>query len=245
MKAAPTASIEVLFEDAHLCVLNKPAGLLSQGEHSGAPNVVDLLRQRWGRSYVGLIHRLDRNTSGLMVVAKRTKAARRLTTALQERRLKRTYQAIVQGHLAQPDTWVDVLVRDDLTNRSSPVRGNEVGGKTAHLAIRPLQSLSQGRYTLIELIIGTGRTHQIRAQCAGRGYWILGDPKYGDRCRRSPQLISRPALHAARLQFPHPMSHVMTSWDAPLPLDMERAIEHFQEHNWNGFQMRNKMNPLR
>src|SRR6476646_8222582 len=88
---------KIIFEDPNLIVLSKPAGLLSQGEHKGDPNLVDWLRIYLGRPYVGLVHRLDRNTSGIMVVAKRTKAAQRLTEQLQSGKLERTYLAWLEG----------------------------------------------------------------------------------------------------------------------------------------------------
>src|SRR3954468_14683249 len=91
------ASPRILFEDTHLIVLAKPAGLLSQGEHTGGENLVDWLREYLGRPYVGLVHRLDRNTSGIMIVAKRTKSANRLTEALREGALEREYLAWVEG----------------------------------------------------------------------------------------------------------------------------------------------------
>lgn len=98
--------IPFLYEDQHLVVLNKPAGLLSQGESTGDENLVDLLRVRFGRNYVGLVHRLDRNTSGLMVVAKRSKAANRLTESLQRGKLIRRYLCVVEGKVLPPTGYV-------------------------------------------------------------------------------------------------------------------------------------------
>lgn len=109
----------ILFEDAHLVVLCKPAGLLSQGEHTGDNNLVDHLRKYFGRHYVGLVHRLDRNTSGIMVVAKRSKSAERLTKALQTGTLRRSYLGWIEGVLFSgknketPLVWEDWLYRDE------------------------------------------------------------------------------------------------------------------------------------
>src|SRR3954466_7112299 len=124
-------SPKILFEDQHLVVLSKPAGLLSQGEKTGDENLVDWLRGYFGRNYVGLIHRLDRNTSGLMVVAKRTKSAQRLTDALQDGSLKRTYLAWVVGDLRAPTTWEHWLLKDEAKNVVRAVAKETPGAKSA------------------------------------------------------------------------------------------------------------------
>ena len=105
----PATDPKIIYEDTHLVVLSKPAGLLSQGEKTGDINLVDWLRDYFGRHYVGLVHRLDRNTSGIMVVAKRTKAAQRLTLALQKGELNRIYRAWLIGTLSQPVRWKHFL----------------------------------------------------------------------------------------------------------------------------------------
>ncbi len=112
---------EIIFEDAHLIVLSKPAGLLSQSDISGEESLVDWLRQYFGRHYVGLIHRLDRNTSGIMIVAKRTKAARRLTESLQSGEMERVYRAWVWGNLVKKEMWEDQLLKDTVKNKMKVV----------------------------------------------------------------------------------------------------------------------------
>ena len=114
----------ILLEDTHLAVLSKPAGLLSQGESTGDFNLVDWCRDYFGRNYVGLVHRLDRNTSGLMVVAKRSKSAERLTEALKKGQLVRIYQALLHGDLREPAEWVHFLKKNESTNVVSVVRGD-------------------------------------------------------------------------------------------------------------------------
>ncbi len=125
------------FEDTHLIVLSKPAGLLSQGERTGDDNLVDQLRIYFGRNYVGLIHRLDRNTSGLMVVAKRTKAAQRLTEALQTGKMTRSYLAWVLGKLPEPARWEHRLEKNQKTNRVSVTPSPS--GKSAILRAQPME----------------------------------------------------------------------------------------------------------
>jgi 23S rRNA pseudouridine1911/1915/1917 synthase len=206
----------VLFEDANVIVLSKPAGLLSQGEHTGDENLVDLLRARFGRPYVGLVHRLDRNTSGAMVVAKRTKAAQRLTADLQKGTLTREYLAWLEGRLPAPAEWEDRLLKDEKTNTVRVARGT--GGQLARLRVEPLRP---GRWrgaevTLARFVLETGRSHQIRAQSAHRGHPLLGDSKYGARADGFP----RPALHSSRVSFEHPISRERLTFEAPLPADM-------------------------
>ena len=116
--------IAVFYEDPNLLVLSKPPGLLSQGEKTGDINLVDILREYFGRHYVGLIHRLDRNTSGLMVVAKRSKSAERLSEGLKSGELKRGYQAWLHGTLkvGLSSKWEDKILKDEKTNVSKVVR---------------------------------------------------------------------------------------------------------------------------
>ena len=224
----------ILFEDTHLIVLNKPAGLLSQGEHTGDDNVVDWLRRRWGRPYVGLIHRLDRNTSGVMIVAKRTKSAQRLTRALQEGKLQRTYLGWVRGSLKEVQEWHHTLIKDEARNKvrvagpararpgNAPSRDSESSAraKAAVLLATPkARVMHHGvALSLVEFKLETGRSHQIRAQSAHEGFPILGDRKYGSALQE--EFIKRPALHSHRLRFPHPMSGEEMEFTAPLPEDM-------------------------
>lgn len=216
--------MEVLYEDQHLIVINKPAGMLSQGEHKGDPNVVDWLRERWGRPYVGLVHRLDRNTSGVMVVAKRTKAATRLTEALQDGRLDRVYLAWVLGRLPAPARWTHQLLKDERQNKTRVVsaEAGRAGSKAAVLYAEPVGSghIGDRELTLVRFKLETGRSHQIRAQAAHEGLPLLGDIKYG---RPGDPRFPRPALHSWKLTFPHPMDPAdapARDFEAPLPEEL-------------------------
>ena len=215
-------NIKFIFEDQHLAVLSKPAGLLSQGEITGDENLVDLLRAHFGRNYVGLVHRLDRNTSGIMVVAKRTKAAQRLTDSLTSGRMKRTYLAWVEGELRGEVEWRHRLLKDEKKNVVRVIQNGLGSGQEAVLravSVRPgkWKSLS---VTLIELELETGRSHQIRVQAAHEGYPLLGDVKYGSGSEAS-RSFGRPALHSHRLSFPHPMTEEVLHFEAPIPADMK------------------------
>lgn len=197
---------EILFEDQHLIVLSKAPGILSQGDISGEPSLVDLLREYFGRHYVGLIHRLDRNTSGLMVVAKRSKSADRLTQQLQDGRLIRKYRAILEGNLKEPAVWKHSLLKNEKTNEVKVVAAGTPGSKTASLKVTPIQHLKRQEVdvTLAEFELETGRSHQIRVQSAAMYHSLAGDSKYGTA--RVKALFHRPALHSSYLEFEHPIS---------------------------------------
>jgi 23S rRNA pseudouridine1911/1915/1917 synthase len=217
----------ILFEDTHLVVLSKPAGVLSQGEKTGDENLVDWLRTYFGRHYVGLIHRLDRGTSGAMVVAKRTKSAARLTASLQKGDIGRSYLAWIQGHLPankEPTKWRHLVLKDEKTNRSRVVRAGSPAAreaKEAELRVRCVThaQLDGKPITLAEFVLETGRSHQIRVQASAEGHALVGDLKYGGIETR---LIDRPALHSYHIEFPHPMSGEKLAFNAPLPEDFSR-----------------------
>lgn len=216
----------IIFEDTHLAVLSKPAGLLSQGDISAEPCLVDWLRDYFGRHYVGLVHRLDRNTSGIMVVAKRSKSADRLSAALRDGLLDRTYRAWLAGRLPPgPQRWKHFLLKDEKKNESRVVASGTPGAKEAGLQLTVLgESRWEGQaVSLAEIRLETGRSHQIRVQTAHAGYPLLGDIKYGkfvhDAWNRS---FGRPALHSFSVRFPHPMSGAVLEFEDPLPEDMRR-----------------------
>lgn len=216
---------KILFEDNHLIVVAKPAGLLSQGEITGDANLVDWCRGHFGRNYVGLVHRLDRFTSGLMVVAKRSKAAERLTKALQDGELVRVYRAILEGELKSEAEWRHFLKKNPATNTSTVVRAETTGAKSAVLYVKPIaiKTAAGGlRLTLAEFRLETGRSHQIRAQAAAMGFPLLGDAKYG--AKYDSLHFPRPALHSARMEFPHPMTKEVLRFEEPLPSDLERIV---------------------
>lgn len=216
---------ETLFEDQHLIVLSKPAGLLSQGDISGEENLVDVLRARFGRNYVGLIHRLDRNTSGLMVVAKRSKAADRLSEQLRDGELERRYTAILWGEIkpaAQPLRLEHWLLKNEKTNEVRVVKQGQNGAKQAILYLQPIKTLAHPKtkdlLTLAEFTLETGRGHQIRVQTNAIGHPLIGDQKYGGD--KSLSLFHRPALHSCFLSFSHPMTRELMTFEQRYSADM-------------------------
>ena len=214
--------IPIFYEDNHLLVVDKPAGLLSQGDSSGDVSVLDLAREdlkerhaRPGNVFVGLVHRLDRPVSGVMVLARTSKAASRLSEQFRGRRVEKVYLAVVEGSPPEDNgEWTDRLVKDEGTNR---VRIADEG-KAAGLAYRVLER-SRGA-SLLELRPTTGRGHQLRVQLASRGLPIVGDRKYGaGRAVKASDGGWRIALHAARLCFNHPTRDERMTMESAWPAD--------------------------
>jgi 23S rRNA pseudouridine1911/1915/1917 synthase len=208
----------VLFEDNHVLGVAKPAGLPSQGGRGIDVHLVSLVEAyrreaeaKPGRAFVGLVHRLDRNVSGAMVLAKTSKAASRLAGSFRAggRGLRKVYVAWVRGVVAAEDGVIrSTLVRADGVTREAP------GGREASLAWAVDGRGSDA--TRLVVTLGTGRTHQIRAQLASIGHPIVNDAKYGGGRGR------RPALHARLLSVPHPVTGASIDLVAPIPPDLER-----------------------
>jgi RluA family pseudouridine synthase len=217
---------DILFEDADCIVVAKPGGLLTQaplGIDSLEFQLKRLLRERAGAPgdiYLGVPHRIDRPVSGVIVFAKNKRAARRISTQFEARRVEKTYWALVAGAVAPAEaTWTDHLKKIYGQPRTKIVDPADAEGQIAILHYRVLRQFS-GR-TLLEITLETGRTHQIRVQCASRGYPLLGDELYGStepfgpwRDDERERLI---ALHARSLRFRHPTTREYILAVAPLP----------------------------
>jgi 23S rRNA pseudouridine1911/1915/1917 synthase len=219
-------NLEVLFEDNHCLAVNKPAGLLSQGDASGDPSLVDMatlyLKSRYnkpGNVYLGLLHRLDRPTSGVVLLAKTSKAASRLSAQFRQGTISKVYWAIVEGQAREQEgEWVDLLEKDTQQNRSGVVDDESSSSKEARVTFRVVER--SPRFTRLELRPATGRSHQLRVQLARRGLPILGDRKYGATIRlKALDGHWRIALHARQLTFTHPTRTEAISVDAPIPED--------------------------
>lgn len=222
--------IDILFEDNHCLAINKPAGLLSQGDSTGDPSLLDLARDylrvtyaKPGNVYVGLVHRLDRPTSGVVLLARTSKGAARLSEQFRDGSVEKTYLAVVEGDW--PDDlgeWEDWLLKDEATNVVSTVPPGRPGAQRARVAYRVVDRRA-GRITL-ELRPTTGRGHQLRVQLASRGLPIVGDRKYG-AVSKLTALDGRPriALHARELRFKHPTRPDFLAIEASLPADWPGA----------------------
>lgn len=226
---APTAltpqpmDLRVLYEDDDLVVIDKPAGLVVHpGPGHAAGTLVHGLLARgaqWssigGVERPGIVHRLDKDTSGLLVIARNDAAHRDLAGQLQDRSLRRRYRAIVVGEVADAAARIDAPIGRDPRHRQR--MAVVASGREAITDFRRLGLVQS--HTLLEVSLLTGRTHQVRVHLAYIHHPVLGDPVYG---RPSP-LIARPALHAAEIEFRHPRTGQAISLESPLPPDFVAA----------------------
>lgn len=214
---------EVIHEDNHLLVVNKPPGMLSQGDRTGDPSILDWgkasIKARHGKPgnvFLALVHRLDRPTSGVMVLARTSKAASRLSDAVRRRRFEKRYWAILERPPEpEADELVDLL-RSGRGGGPTEVVPSGTAGRTreAVLRYRTLGETELG--ALVEVDLETGRKHQIRAQLAHRGWPVAGDRRYGARRGWMPGRI---ALHARALTLPHPVGGGTQTFVADPPTD--------------------------
>lgn len=210
MKAA--SSISIRYVDNHLLVVEKPPGMLSQEDRTGDEDILTLCKawvgeefNKPGNVYLGLIHRLDRPASGLMVFARTSKAAARLSEQFRERTVTKKYVALVEGRPPYNERWVDWLLKEK--ERVRVMRSDKKGGKRAELEM--LTVAHEGKLSLITVELHTGRPHQIRAQCASRGFPIVGDFKYGSKMELDGRNL---ALHSAFLEMEHPTTKERMRW---------------------------------
>ncbi len=211
--------LQILHEDNHCLVVDKPAGVLVQPDRTGDRTVIDLvtedLRQRYqklGNVYVGVVHRLDRPVSGALLLARTSKAAARLSEQFRSGGIEKTYLALVEKPPREAEAvLVHALLKDPATNTVRVADPQEPGARAARLHYVSLGPRSGG--TLLEVHLETGRAHQIRVQLAAIGCVIVGDMRYGST-RPLGQWI---ALHASRVAFTHPTRGERIEVTAPVP----------------------------
>jgi 23S rRNA pseudouridine1911/1915/1917 synthase len=221
---------ELLYEDNHCLAVNKPAGLLTQGDATGEPTLLEAVRadlkarhQKPGNVFVGLVHRLDRPTSGVVLFGRTSKGAARLSAQFRAGTVEKVYWAVVEGVCPiDSGEWTDWIWKDERRNVVQVVAPETPGARDAQVRFRVLER-GRGRTTL-ELRPRTGRSHQLRVQLASRGLPIMGDRKYGGAMRLLA-LDGQPrvALHARRIAFTHPtrpavievVAGVTADWPGP------------------------------
>lgn len=207
-----------LFEDNHLLILNKPAGLLTQPSGTDQDSLeqqakawVKSVHCKPGNVFLHAIHRLDKPVSGIVVFAKTSKALSRLNAFMRMRNMRKTYWAWVEGYVSLDEGILeDYLMHDEFHAKIVPAEHPR--GKTARLSYKVLQRKKER--SLLEIDLATGRYHQIRLQLSAWGYPIWGDRKYGGQ---QPYEFAAIALHHRRLQLPHPISQILQTFEAPLP----------------------------
>jgi 23S rRNA pseudouridine1911/1915/1917 synthase len=211
--------VEILFEDNHLLAVNKPPGLATIGASPGTPSLARLAKQyikrryrKPGNVYLGVMSRLDAGTSGVVLFARTSKAAARLTEQFRTRRVSKIYWTIVSGRLPSPEgELVDWLVKDEARQRMAICALARPGAKEARLRYKLVRELPGGSLLEIELL--TGRKHQIRLQLAARGLAIWGETKYA----AGRPFASGLALHARKLVVEHPVRKTRLELIAPPP----------------------------
>ena len=235
--------LEVLYEDQHLAVINKPAGMMV---HAGAGNTDDArnrgtlvnallfhfakLSDVGGDLRPGIVHRLDKLTSGLVLVAKDDSTHRKLGEMFSRRQVTKTYLALFHGHLKKDDTTVTLPIARDLVRRTR-MTTRRSDGRTAvsHFHVLERLTTSYGPFTLVEVRIETGRTHQIRVHAQSLGHPVVGDTLYGAPHAipgLDPALnLDRNFLHAAHLSFSHPQTHKPVDIGAPVPAELETFLK--------------------
>ncbi len=239
--AAEDIPLRVLHEDADLVVIDKPAGLVVHPApgHPGGTLVNALLHHCGDLAGVGgvlrpgIVHRLDRGTSGVMVVAKRDAAHHALAEQFHTHTIEREYRALVRGLPAADSGRVDRPIgRHRRDRKRMSVRS--IGGREAHTAWRVLRRFRAAECTWLSVLPETGRTHQIRVHLASAGLPIVGDPVYGRRSKLSrargargeaERSLARPALHAARLGFVHPTTGERLAFEAELARDIAELLD--------------------
>jgi len=219
--------LDIVFEDEELLVIDKPPGLVvhpGSGNWSGTlmnallhhvPGIADVPR-------AGIVHRLDKDTSGLLVVAKTLAAQTDLVRQLQARTVRRQYLAVVSGIVARNGTVAAPIGRHRVHRVKMAVVPETLGGKPAVTHFRVLEEYAHS--TLLECSLETGRTHQIRVHMASIKHPLVGDPVYGKVDPRVPP-FHRQALHATRLGLVHPLTRRLQQWEAPPPADMLMLLE--------------------
>ena len=216
--------VPAVFEDEHLIVVDKPAGLpVHPGPGHPDGTLVNALlalcpdiRGIGGELRPGIVHRLDLDTSGLMVAAKTQQAHQRLAEQMKNREFRKEYLAVSVGLVTPESGTIDAPIGRDPRHRQRMAVG--AGGRAARTHYETLEDLSG--HTLLNLILETGRTHQIRVHLAYLGYPLLGDAVYGN----ASTLTSRQFLHAARLGFRHPVTGAWTEHRADLPAELSTAL---------------------
>ena len=237
--SAENIALNIVFEDEDIIIINKPFGLVT---HPGAGNwngtlanallYYDPELSKLDRA--GIVHRLDKNTSGLMVIARNEKSQKYLVEQLQSHSVVREYSAIVYGHMISGGSVNDPIGRDPKDRIKQAVSSNGKDATTHYRVIDRFKS-----HTHVKAILETGRTHQIRVHLSHIGYPLLGDPMYGGRVRfpkKASEILKesllgfkRQALHSKKLTLNHPSTGELMSWKAPLPDDMLELLDILSE----------------
>lgn len=210
--------INIIYEDNHLLVVEKPVNIPVCEDSSHDLDLLTMLKRyikdkynKPGNVYLGLVHRLDRPVGGIMVFAKTSKASSRLSKQVQEHKMDKVYYAVIDGKIDNDGEMVDYLYKDEKNNMSYVT--DKDNGKEAKLKYRRIGYNKDNNYSLVEVLLYTGRSHQIRVQFASRGYPLVGDQKYG-KIRDNKTNI---ALFSHKLSFNHPTTKERLEFNLDIP----------------------------
>lgn len=206
--------INVIYEDNHILVVEKPINIPTQEDNTKDKDLLTLLKEyikekynKPGNVYLGLVHRLDRPVGGIMVFAKTSKAASRLSEQVRNKTFKKIYNAVVIGNISEKGHLEDYLLKDTKRN----IVKVDKNGKLAILNYRKLKN--KDNYSLVEIDLETGRSHQIRVQMSNHGYPLYGDQKYNKTAKVGEQI----ALFAKKIEFVHPTTKEELTFEIDLP----------------------------
>ena len=206
--------INIIYEDNHLLVVEKPINIPVQKDDSNDTDFLTILKkyikdkyQKPGNVYLGLVHRLDRPVGGIMVFAKTSKSASRLSEQVRNNKFKKIYYAVVEGNITEAGTFKDKLKKDHKANISKVSKE----GKEAVLRFEKISSIS--KFSLVKIELETGRSHQIRVQFSSRNFPLYGDKKYNKNSKDEKQI----ALFAKELSFYHPITKELMNFSLELP----------------------------
>ena len=222
--------IKVIFEDNHLLVVEKPVNILSQGDDTNDKDMVNLLKDyikvkynKPGNVFIGLVHRLDRPVGGIMVFAKTSKAASRLSEQVRNKSFKKTYRAVLNGNMRKDsDTLKDYLYKNKKTNMVSVVNKNHKDAKDAELSYETIAK--NEKFSMVQVDLKTGRPHQIRVQFSSRKHPLFGDQRYGQDVNKKGDQI---ALWSYKIEITHPTTKEK----------MEFICEPPNKYPWNLFEV--------
>jgi RluA family pseudouridine synthase len=222
----------VLWQDEALLAVNKPAGIavMAEGWDLSRPNLTGLLREHFSRLWN--VHRLDKDTSGVLLLARSASAYRALNMQFEQRQVRKSYHALVVGQPEWQERWVRLPLRANGDRRHRTVVDSE-RGKPSETEFHLLEGF--GAYALIEAVLHSGRTHQIRAYLAAVGMPLVADGLYGDEhplpaqaVNSQPPLLERTGLHACLLELAHPGSGQKLKLEAPYPQDFGQSLAYLR-----------------
>jgi 23S rRNA pseudouridine955/2504/2580 synthase len=221
----------ILFQDARLLALDKPAGLAAHGGSGLAFGAIEALREAYPGSGLELAHRLDKDTSGVLLVARDRASLRLLHAALREGEVDKTYLALLQGRWTLGRKTIDAPLKTNIRQGGERMVKVDIDGRDSASTFRPVRRFGT-RATLVEVDIHTGRTHQIRVHAAYAGHPVAGDEKYGDREFNGAMKalgLRRMFLHAHRVEFTWPDTGRRCRIEAPMPEELAAVLERLSQ----------------